>query len=156
MCETLAPGKVAPLAIDRHGRHYGVRWNGSAMEFFVDHGKHLRTARAEAGDVNQIVPSPDGKRFVAVHQRGQVTSLSMHDSDSLEEKWSYSTAVFANEIVWSEDGALIGVASNTGAVVLDAADGKPKRKRCGIQFEASGSPPPNPFNGMGVHSICEG
>ncbi len=154
--QPIAAGKVAPLAVDRYGRHYGVRWNGSTMELFVDFGRHLQTKVSASGDISAIVPSPSGKRFVAVHQRGQSTSLSVHDSESLDEQWSFATGVFNNEVVWSPNGRYVAVAANTGAVVLDAKTGKPVRRRCGIEFDALGAPPSTAFNSLNLRSMCEG
>ncbi len=154
--QPIAAGKVAPLAIDRFGRHYGVRWNGATMEVFVDFGRHLETKVSASGDISSIVPSPSGNRFVAVHQRGQSTSLSVHDSKTLEEGWSFSTGVFNNEVVWSPDGRYVAVAANTGAVVLDADNGKPVQRRCGIEFTTLGSPPNTAFNSLNLRSMCEG
>jgi hypothetical protein len=151
----LGAGKVAPLAIDRFGRHYGVRWNGSGMEVFVDLGKHIKSAPAPAGDITQIIPSRDGTRFLAVHQRGQSTSLSMHDADTLEERWSYSTGIFNNEVEWSPDGRIVAIAANTGAALLDARTGEAVRRRCGVEFRSSGSPPSTAFNGVNLRSLCE-
>ena len=153
--DPIAPGKVAPLAIDRFGRHYGVRWNGSTMELFVDDGRHLQTKVSAAGDISAIVPSPSGKRFVAIHQRGQSTSLSMHDAKTLDERWSFATGVFNNEVVWSPDGRYVAVAANTGAVVLSAKTGKPVQRRCGIEFAALGAPPSTAFNSLNLRSMCE-
>lgn len=153
--DPIPPGKVAPLAIDRQGRHYGVRWNGSTMELFVDFGKHLKTQVSATGDISTIVPSPSGDHFVAIHQRGQSTSLSVHDSETLEEQWSYSTGVFNNEVVWSPDGRYVAVAANTGAVVLDAKAGKPVQRRCGVEFEAAATAPPSAFNSLNLRSMCE-
>lgn len=152
----IPPGKVAPLAIDRLGRHYGVRWNGSTMELFVDFGDRLQTKVSASGDISAIVPSPSGKRFVAIHQRGQSTSLSVHDSETLEERWSFATGVFNNEVVWSPDGRFVAVAANTGAVVLSAKTGKPVQQRCGIEFAALGAPPSTAFNSLNLRSMCEG
>ena len=151
----LGVGKVAPLAIDRFGRQYGVRWNGSAMEVFVDLGKHIKSAAAPSGDITQIIPSHDGTRFIAIHQRGQSTSLSMHDADTLEERWTYSTGIFNNEVEWSPDGRLVAIAANTGAALLDARTGEAVRRRCGIEFRASGSAPSTAFNGVNLRSLCE-
>jgi hypothetical protein len=153
--ETIPPGKVAPLAIDRYGRHYGVRWNGSTMELFVDFGKHLKTQVSATGDISTIVPSPSGGSFVSIHQRGQSTSLAMHNSETLEEEWSFSTGVFNNEVVWSPDGRFVAVAANTGAVVLDAKTGKPVQRRCGVEFEAAASAPATAFNSLNLRSMCE-
>ena len=153
--EAIAAGKVAPLAIDRFGRHYGVRWNGSTMELFVDFGRELKTKVSASGDISTIVPSPSGKRFVAIHQRGQNTSMSVHDSETLEESWSFSTGVFNNEVVWSPDGRYVAVAANTGAVVLDAKTGEAVQRRCGIEFEALGAPPTTAFNSLNLRSMCE-
>ncbi|MCX4242616.1 lactonase family protein [Paraliomyxa miuraensis] len=154
--DPIPPGKVAPLAIDRLGHHYGVRWNGSTMEMFVDFGAHLKTKISASGDVSAIEPSPSGKHFVAVHQRGQNTSLSVHDTETLEEQWSFSTGVFNNEVVWSPDGRFVAVAANTGAVVLDARTGKPVQRRCGIEFQAVGAAPSTAFNSLNLRSMCEG
>lgn len=154
--EPIAAGKVAPLAIDRFGRHYGVRWNGSTMELFVDSGRKLETKVSASGDISAVVPSPSGERFVAVHQRGQSTSLSVYVSDTLEEQWSFSTGVFNNEVVWSPDGRFVAVAANTGAVVLDAESGKPVQRRCGVEFEAAGAAPSTAFNSLNLRSMCEG
>jgi WD40 repeat protein len=153
--DAIPPGKVAPLAIDRFGRHYGVRWNGSTMELFVDFGRHLKTQVSATGDISTIVPSPSGDRFVSIHQRGQSTSLSMHDSESLEERWSFSTGVFNNEVVWSPDGRYVAVAASTGAVVLDAKTGKPVQRRCGVEFESSAAAPASAFNSLNLRSMCE-
>lgn len=152
--DVIPPGKVAPLAIDRFGRHYGVRWNGSSMELFVDFGPHLKTQVSSNGDISAIVPSPSGERFVSVHQRAQNTSLSLHDTESLEERWSYST-VFNNEVVWSPDGRYVAVAASTGAVVLDVETGKPVRRRCGVEFAAVAAAPSTAFNTLNLRSMCE-
>jgi len=154
--KALPTGSVAPLAIDQRGRRYGVRWNGSRMELFVQTGEQIVTAVAPAGDVNQIVPSPDGRRFLAIHQRGNNASLSAHDSKTLEELWNYSTGVFNNEVVWSRDGRYVGIAANTGAAVLDGDTGESVRQRCGLQFGAMHSPPATAFGGLQVRSLCEG
>lgn len=154
--EKLAAEKIAPLAIDSQGRGYGVRWNGSSMELFVDHGERVESALAPSGDISMIVPSPSGDQFVAVHQRGQTTSIAVHDSESLKEKWSFATGVFSNEIVWSADGRYVAVAGNTGAAVLDAATGEVVSQRCGMEFDTSVSPPPTAFNTINVRSACEG
>jgi len=153
--QAIAVGKVAPLAVDRYGRHYGVRWNGSTMEIFVDFGQELVTKVSASGDISAIVPSPAGTRFVAIHQRGQSTSLSVHDSKSLDERWSFATGVFNNEVVWSPDGRFVAVAANTGAVVLDADTGEPVQRRCGIEFAAMGAPPASAFNSLNLRSMCE-
>jgi hypothetical protein len=154
--DTIPAGKVAPLAIDRFGRHYGVRWNGSTMELFVDFGRHLVTQVSATGDITTIVPSPSGDRFVTIHQRGQSTSLSLHDSETLEERWSFSSGVFNNEVVWSPDGRLVAVAASTGAVVLDATTGKPVQRRCGVGFESTAAAPATAFHGVNLRSLCEG
>jgi hypothetical protein len=153
--DPIPPGKVAPLAIDRMGRHYGVRWNGSTMELFVDFGRHIKTQVSATGDISTIVPSPSGDRFVTIHQRGQTTSLSLHDSESLEERWSFSTGVFNNEVVWSPDGRYVAVAANTGAVVIDVETGKPVQRRCGVEFEAVAAAPATAFNSLNLRSMCE-
>lgn len=153
--EPIPPGKVAPLAIDRFGRHYGVRWNGSTMELFVDFGRHLKTQVSATGDISTIVPSPSGDGFVSIHQRGQSTSLALHDSETLEERWSFSTGVFNNEVVWSPDGRYVAVAASTGAVVLDAKSGKPVQRRCGVEFEAVAAAPASAFNSLNLRSMCE-
>lgn len=152
----LPTGKVAPVAIDSKGRSYGVRWNGTTMELFVDYGERVDTVAAPAGDIGLIVPSPGGKMFVAVHQRGQNASISGHMTESLEERWSYSPGVFSNEIVWSPDGRYVAVAGNTGAAVLDARTGEVVQQRCGINFEQVGAAPPTAFNAINVRSMCEG
>ena len=105
--------------------------------------------------ISTIVPSPSGDSFVSIHQRGQSTSLSLHDSESLEERWSYSTGVFNNEVVWSPDGRYVAVAANTGAVVLDAKTGKPVQRRCGVEFEAVAAAPATAFNSLNLRSMCE-
>lgn len=151
----LGEGKVAPLAVDRNGRRYGVRWNGSAMELFADTGQDIKTVAAPAGDINQLIVAPDGSRFVAVHQRGQSTTLTAHDGQTLREQWSYSTGTFNNSMAWSEDGRWLGIAANTGAVLLDAKTGKPRHKRCGVEFTATGAAPHNAFNGLNLPSVCE-
>ena len=153
--KVLPSGSVAPLAIDQSGRRYGVRWNGSRMELFVQTGDHVESAVAPAGDVNQIVPSPDGRRFLAIHQRGSNASLSAHDSETLEELWNYSSGVLGNEVVWSRDGRYVGIAANTGAAVLEGATGESVRQRCGLQFGAMHSPPATAFGGLQVRSLCE-
>jgi hypothetical protein len=151
----LPQGEVAPLAVDRNGRRYGVRWNGTAMEMFADDGRDTVTLAAPAGDINQIIAADDGSRFIAVHQRGQSTTLTGHDGKTLRELWSYSTGTFNNSMQWSSDGRWLGIAANTGAVVLDGKSGKPARSRCGIEFTSVGSAPLNAFNGLNLPSVCE-
>jgi hypothetical protein len=153
--EDLKAGQIAPLAIDRLGRHYGVRWNGSAMELFVDDGSTSKSKRMPSGDVSEIFPSADGESFLTVHQRGGSVAIAAHDRATLEERWSYSTGPFNNEVTWSPDGRYIGVAAASGAVVLDARNGKPVSRRCGLEFEALGAPPSSAFQNLGVRSLCE-
>lgn len=151
----LEVGKVAPLAIDRVGRRYGVRWDGSRMQLFVEDGDKTRTEPAPAGDVNQIVPSFDGARFLAIHQRGNDSSITAHDTKTLEVLWSYSSGVFNNQIVWSRDGRFVAVAASTGAAILDGSTGEIVHRRCGMGFAASRAPSPTAFGGNQVKSVCE-
>ena len=75
----LKPGQIAPLAIDAKGRQYGVRWNGSRMEVFVDNGEHVRSKAIGDGSVNELWPTADGKRFFAVHQRTGGIGITVYD-----------------------------------------------------------------------------
>jgi hypothetical protein len=151
----LKTGDVAPLAIDHVGRRYGVRWNGSAMEIFVDDGKTTRAHTTPAGDVSQLIVADDGSRFVAVHQRGAATTLTAHDGKSLSEQWSYSSGTTSNEVTLSPDGRWLALAGATGAAVLDGETGKAVARRCGVEFTVTGAPPLNAFNGANLPSLCE-
>lgn len=160
--QALGPGQPAPLAIDARGRRYGIRWDGRGMELFVEDPARAkeRPGAADAitvpGDnVTRIVPSPEGDRFVAVTGAGQAMTLRAYDAQGLRERWSFSTGVHNNDVVWSPDGRFVAVAAMTGAVLLDAATGEPVRRRCGLDFQVSGSPPPNPFNSLDRPSLCE-
>ncbi|MEM6994736.1 MAG: hypothetical protein AAF721_29755 [Myxococcota bacterium] len=156
MGKPLPSGTAAPLAIDRSGRRYGVRWSGSRMELFVDDGVRITAEVAPAGDVNQIVVSPDDKLFLAIHQRGNSASISAHDSESLRQLWAFNAGVFTNQVVWSRDGRFVGLAASTGAAVLDARTGEAVQRRCGLEFAATRSAPPSAFGGQQLPSLCEG
>lgn len=156
MGKAMEAGKPAPLAIDHLGRHYGVRWNGTNLEMFIDHdGKTVASKAVPSSDVNQVLPSPTGDRFLAVLNRGGTVSVSMHDSSTMEPMWSYATGVFNNDTSWSADGRYVALAANTGAVLLDAATGKPVRKRCGLAFQALSAPPQNAFSSPNQRSLCD-
>lgn len=155
MGEALQNGQPAPLAIDRKGRHYGIRWNGSQLELFVALEKDTTSKAVPSGDINQIVPAPNGKRFLVVFNRAGMISVAVHDTKALKPLWSYSTGVFNNDVSWSEDGDLIGLAANTGAILLDAKTGKPVQRRCGLEFASVSSPPSNAFTNFGQRSLCE-
>ncbi len=151
----LKPGQIAPLAIDAKGRQYGVRWNGSRMEVFVDNGEHVRSKAIGDGSVNELWPTADGKRFFAVHQRTGGIGITVYDSDSLKELWSLTTGAFHNEVNWSPQGDLVAIASPTGAVVRDGATGESAYDRCGLDFEVLGTAPNTAFSTANQRSICE-
>ncbi len=151
----LKPGQVAPLALDREGRQYGVRWNGNRMELFVDNGEHVRSRAVGDGSVNEILPSSDGKSFLAVHQRSGGMAVSVYDSDDLKERWAMSTGTFHNEVVWSGDGRYVGVAAQTGAAVRSAATGDTAYQRCGLDFQVTGTAPNTALSNVNQRTICE-
>jgi hypothetical protein len=152
----LEAGQSPPLAVDPLGRHYGVRWNGTALEMFVREGKETLASRSmPSNDINQILPSPTGDRFLAVLNRSGSVSVSMHDTETLESQWSYSTGVFNNDTAWSDDGRFVAFSANTGAVLLDVATGEPVLSRCGLRFAALGAPPSTAFSSPNQKSICE-
>ncbi|MBX7077654.1 MAG: hypothetical protein K1X88_00620 [Nannocystaceae bacterium] len=151
----LKPGQIAPLAIDRLGRHYGVRWNGSRMEVFVDNGEHVRSKAIGDGSVNEIWPSADGTRFLAVNQRSGSMAITVYESESLKELWSMSSGTFHNEVVWSPGGDYVGVAAPTGAVVQDGKTGESAYQRCGLDFEVLGTAPSSAFSLVNQRTICE-
>ena len=155
MGQPLQNGQPAPLAIDRRGRHYGIRWSGSQLELFVGNEKDMAAKAVPSGDISQIVPSPNGKRFLVVFNRAGTISVAVHDTKALKPLWSYSTGVFNNDVSWSEDGDLVGLAANTGAVLLDAKSGSPLARRCGLEFASVSSPPANAFTNFGQRSLCE-
>jgi hypothetical protein len=155
MGQPLPSGQPAPLAIDRDGRQYGIRWNGTQLELFVAEDKNIGTKAVPSGDINQIVPAPNGKRFLVVFNRSGTISVAAHATKDLKPLWSYSTGVFNNDVSWSEDGDLVGLAANTGAVLLDAKTGRPLARRCGLEFAAVSSPPANAFTNFGQRSLCE-
>lgn len=152
----LEAGQPPPLAVDPLGRHYGVRWNGTTLEMFVREGEETLASRSvPSNDISQILPSPEGDRFLAVLNRSGSISVSMHDTDTLEPQWSYSTGVFNNDTAWSDDGRFVAFSANTGAVLLDAATGEPVLSRCGLRFMAVGAPPTTAFSSPNQKSICE-
>jgi hypothetical protein len=152
----LPSSEPIPLAIDRDGLHYGVRWNGRSMEIYVrDLAGRTRSGAIAGDNVGQIVPSPKGDRFVAVVGSGANVAMRAYDAQTLEETWSYSTGVQQHDLVWSSDGRLVGIAASNGAVLLDAASGEPLRRRCGLGFRVSPAPPPNPFAALDRPSLCE-
>ncbi|MCR9159340.1 MAG: hypothetical protein ACE37F_08515 [Nannocystaceae bacterium] len=153
---SLEAGRSAPLAVDPLGRHYGVHWNGSGLEMFVRHGEQTLGSRSmQTNDINQILPSPQGDRFLAVLNRSGSVSVSMHETATLEPLWSYSTGVFNNDTAWSDDGRFVAFSANTGAILLDVATGEPVLSRCGLRFTALGAPPNTAFSSPNQKSICE-
>lgn len=151
----LKPGQVAPLALDREGRQYGVRWNGNRMELFVDNGQHVRSRAVGDGSVNEIMPSADGRSFLAVHQRSGGMGISVYDSDDLQERWAMSTGTFHNEVIWSPDGKYVGVAAQTGAAVRSAVSGDTAYQRCGLDFQVTGTAPNTALSNVNQRTICE-
>jgi hypothetical protein len=151
----LKPGQVAPLALDREGRQYGVRWNGNRMELFVDNGEHVRSRAVGDGSVNEILPASDGKSFLAVHQRSGGMAVSVYDSEDLKERWAMSTGTFHNEVVWSGDGRYVGVAAQTGAAVRSALSGDTAYQRCGLDFQVTGTAPNTALSNVNQRTICE-
>lgn len=151
----LKPGQIAPLSLDRNGRQYGIRWNGSHMELFVDLGQHVRSKAISDGSVSEILPAEDGKSFIAVHQRSGGMAIAIYDSETLTEQWSLSTGQFHSEVVWSPDGQFVGVAAQTGAVVRAAKSGESVHERCGLEFEALGTAPSTAFSTVNQRTLCE-
>ena len=152
----LEAGQSPPLAVDPVGRHYGVRWNGTALELFVRMGKEVVASKSlPSNDINQVVPSPQGDRFLAVINRAGAISVTMYDSETLASLWSYSTGVFNTDTAWSDDGRYVAFSAATGAVLLDAATGEPVMSRCGLRFSSSSAPPSTAFSTPNQKSICE-
>ncbi len=151
----LKAGQVAPLALDREGRQYGVRWNGSRMELFVDNGQHVRSRAVGDGSVNEILPAADGASFLAVHQRSGGMAISVYDNDDLQERWTMSTGTFHNEVIWSPDGKYVGVAAQTGAIVRNAVSGDTAYQRCGLEFQVVGTAPNTAMSSVNQRTICE-
>jgi hypothetical protein len=151
----LKPGQIAPLALDRNGRQYGIRWNGSQMELFVDLGQHVRSKSISDGSVSEILPADDGKSFIAVHQRSGGMAIAVYDSETLTEQWSLSTGQFHSEVAWAPDGKYVGVAAQTGVVVRAAKSGESVHERCGLEFEALGTAPSTAFSTVNQRTLCE-
>lgn len=152
----LVAGQSPPLAVDPLGRHYGVRWNGKALELFIVQGKETVGSKAmSSNDISQILPSPTGDRFLAVLNRSGAVSVAMHDTKTMESQWSYSTGVFNSDTVWSDDGRYVAFSANTGAVLLDAENGEAVLSRCGLRFSALGAPPSTAFSAPNQKSLCE-
>ncbi len=152
----LEAGQSPPLAVDPQGRQYGVRWNGKALELFIVRGKETLGSKAmSTNDINQILPSPQGDRFLAVLNRSGAVSVAMHDTETMETQWSYATGVFNSDTAWSDDGRYVAFSANTGAVLLDAETGEPVLSRCGLRFSALGAPPSTAFAAPNQKSLCE-
>lgn len=151
----LKSGQVAPLAIDRNGRSYGVRWNGSKMELFVDLGAHIRSKPIADGSISEILPAEDGSALLAVHNRTGGMAITMYDAEELGERWSFATGTFHSDLVWSPDARYVGVAAQTGVSVRSAATGEAVHQRCGLDFEALGTPPNTAFSTVNQRTMCE-
>jgi len=151
----LATGQVAPLTLDRTGRQYGVRWNENRMEIFIDDGKQVRSRPVGEGSVNEIHPSADGERFLAVIQRAAAMMVAVFDSGDLAERWTMSSGPFHSDLVWSPDGAYVGIAAQTGAVVRHAESGDIAYQRCGLDFQVTGTAPNTALSSVNQRTICE-
>ncbi len=152
----LVAGQSPPLAVDPQGRQYGVRWNGKALELFiVQGGKTLGSKAMETNDIKQILPSPQGDRFLVMLNRSGAVSVAMYDTKTMESQWSYATGVFNSDTAWSDDGRYVAFSANTGAVLLDAKSGEPVLSRCGLRFSAVGAPPSTAFSAPNQKSLCE-
>ena len=156
MGKKLPSGTAVPMAIGPQGRRYGVLWSGSRMELFVRDGKAERSRVAPAGDVNKIIVSPDGHRFLAVHDRSGISSITAHDTASLAQLWAVSLGSLSDDIQWSGDGRYVAFASLSGAVVLDAKTGEKVRQRCGLDFSAVHNLPSGVASGQKIESLCDG
>jgi hypothetical protein len=93
--------------------------------------------------------------FVAVLQRTGGNAIAVFRSDTLEENWSFSSGVFHSDISWSPDGRYVAVAAQTGAVVRAADSGEAVLQRCGLEFEALGTPPTTALQTINQRTICE-
>ncbi|MBV1860910.1 MAG: hypothetical protein KUG77_21015 [Nannocystaceae bacterium] len=152
----LEAGQSPPLAVDALGRQYGVRWNGKALELFIVQGKETLGSKAmPTNDISQILPSPQGDRFLTVLNRSGAASVAMHDTKTMESLWSYATGVFNSDTAWSDDGRYVALSATTGAVLLEAETGESVLSRCGLRFVALGAPPSTAFSAPNQKSLCE-
>jgi hypothetical protein len=93
-----------------------------------------------ADGVSYLVPSPNAELLAAVHSD---RSVSIHDSVTLERKWTRVDAD-ATSLGWSQSGARLVVAGLDGGAVLDATTGELllERRDLGLHVERKKNPMP--------------
>jgi WD40 repeat protein len=154
LAESLKQGQPVPLALGRDGRQYGARYEAGNYELFVDLGDKLHAIKAPTQNITAMHVAPDGETVAAV-STGTNSSVTLLDAQTLETKWTFGGGGFVTDLVWSPDGKFLGLATQTGAVVLDAGTGEIASKRCGLGFQVVHAPPSTAFSTINQRAVCE-
>ena len=144
--DLLPPGML--IAIDRVGNRY-VQDRGRLS---VGRGLDVKTIEVP---VSGLFPSWDGKFVLVLQSQSGGLDLVAYDTAQLQEKWVHRIETVPQAAAWSPDGGYVALASQSGAVVLDVADGTPIALRCGLDFESRGAPPQDAFSSSSTRSVCE-
>ena len=144
--ELLPPGDL--VAIDRVGNRYVL----DRGRLSVGRGVQVKTIEVQPAGV---FPSWNGETVLIFSREAGGLVLTAYDTAELKEKWTHRMEVPPTTAVWSPDGKYVALAAETGALILDVADGKPIAFRCGLDFEARGTPPKEAFSSSRNRSVCE-
>lgn len=138
------------VAVDGRGRRYQLVQEDGASAIAVQDGGTIAVARA---DFALALPSPDGSGLaVSFHGGGAV---QVFDTATGAPRWSFAAGATITALTWSADSGTLAVASQHGAVTLDAATGAPVVRRCAQPFTVRGSPPAQFAPMTTASSLCE-
>jgi hypothetical protein len=147
------------FTFDRAGRPYSLAWQsaptgqGRFVESWTrnnnDPWDRARDVQIKvADDTTNVVPSPDGSRFLVHDSRGTITVFARTGG----VQWAAAMTSPPTRIAWAGDGTRVLAVSPGGGEIFDAAAGTSLLRACGWRFGADTSPPPG--IPMGVASVC--
>ena len=152
--DTVAFSGTAPVTIDSHGIQYLLQTAGgtSSLSYYERGDKNTKTINLPWSPIRTQV-SPDSKMIAFISSNGGI--VSVYDKDTQKALWSVSFVQGVRDISWSRDSASLAVASQIGAVVYEAANGKERRLGCAHWFEKRGTPPASTASFLQVPNLCE-
>jgi hypothetical protein len=118
-------GGGAGYVHDRSGQTYVL--SGTEVQVWRK-GTKARSFNVEAASAVSV--APDGSRVAVTTQTG---AIAVYD-DKGAKLWSVGAGSFAYGTSWSDDGALLAIATQGGGLVIDAATGVPRVESCGWKF----------------------
>ncbi len=131
-----APGvRIPPSGPgDEVGHFYNTRGNTVVVTSITGASAEISLGAA----VRQMVPMPAGGALVAAGAAGGFTAYGLDGTP----RWSLALGSSVNATAASADRGLLGLSTQGGILVVDAASGEARHASCGWGFGAFSSPPP--------------